>query len=84
MLGGRECVDDDQPSAAAWAGQREDAGWLIGIAFTCVFSIWWLGPKQASYPGDIGGSVAISEEAVVADAVLAFWQDMDQEPSDEL
>ena len=86
MLRGREGVDDDQPSAAAWAWQCEVPGRLIVVAFTrqVSFPVRWFGPEQVPDPGDIGGTVAVSVEAVVADAVLAFWQNVDQEPADEL
>ena len=87
MLCWRDCVDDDQLATATWARQREDAGRLIGIAEAVVIGVllvWRLGPEQLPDPGDIGGTVAVSEEAVVADAVLALWQHVDQEPADEL
>ena len=41
-------------------------------------------PKQQPDPDDIGCSVAVSEKAIVADAVLASGQHVDQEPADEL
>ena len=56
---------------------------LGGIAIIMIY-IWRLGPEQFPDFDDIGGTVAIAVEPVVADAVLAFWQDMDQEPTDEL
>ena len=40
--------------------------------------------EQVSRTGNIGGAVAIGEEAVIADAVKAFRQDMHEEPADEL
>ena len=87
MLLGREGVDNDQPPAAAWTGQCEGSGGLIGVAFVCVTSVlaaWRFGPEKIPDPGDISCAVAISEETVVADAVLAFGQDMDQEAADKL
>lgn len=87
ILRGRDCVGDDQSPAATRARQCQDTGWLIGIVDAVVIGVspvWRIGPEQASDPGDIGGTVAVSEEAVVTDAVLAFWQNMDQEPADEL
>jgi len=83
----RERLNDDQQPAAARAGDCECAGLVIGapgeivIAMIC---IWRFGPEQFPDPGDTGGAVAISEEAVVADAVLTFWEHMNQEPADEL
>ena len=46
--------------------------------------IWRLDPEQFPDPGDIGCTVAIAEEPVVANTMLAFWEDMDEEPTDEL
>jgi len=60
---------------------------LIIVFSTCVTGVFpgqWFGPEQISDLSDIGSAVAISEEAIVADAVLAPRQDVDQEPSDEL
>ena len=72
MLRGREGVDDDQPSAATRARQREDAGRRIVIVEAVAIGatlLWHLGPEQVPDPGDICSAVAVSEEAVVADAV---------------
>ena len=81
----RDCLDDDQLSAATWARQREDTGRLVAEAVVIdVILVWRIGSEQLSDPGDIGGPIAIAEEAVVADAVLALWQHMDEEPADEL
>ncbi len=41
-------------------------------------------PEQFPDRGDIGGTIAIAEEAVVVDAVLASWEHVDEEPADEL
>ena len=87
MLCWWDCADDDQLSTATRARQGENAGRLNGIAraaFIDVLMIWRLDPEQAPDPGDIGGTVAVSEEAVVSDAVLAFGQDVDQKAADEL
>ena len=45
---------------------------------------WRFDPEQLPDFGDIGRTIAIAEEAVVADAMLASWEHMDQEPADEL
>lgn len=87
MLRGREGALDDQPPATAWTGQCEDAGELIGVAFTCIAGVFpdlRSGLEQVPDPCDIGGAVAISVVAVVADAVHALGQNMDEEPADEL
>jgi len=46
--------------------------------------IWRFCPEQLPDPGDIGGTIAIAEKTVVADAVLASGQNVDQEPADKL
>ncbi len=56
---------------------------LGGIAIIMI-CIWHLGPEQFPDRGDIGCTVAIAEEPVMADAVLAFREHMNEEPTDEL
>lgn len=85
MSHGFEGPLDDQPPAAGWTGSCDGSGQVIVVAFAAdVFSARWFGPEQVPDPCNIGSTVAISKKAVVADAVLAFGQDMDQESSDEL
>jgi len=82
-----DCLDDDQLSTATRARQGETAGRLNGIAgaaFIDVLMIWRLDPEQSPDPGDVGDTVAIAVETIVSNVVLAFWQDVDQEPADEL
>ena len=52
----------------------------ISIIMIC---IWRFGPEQFPDRGDIGCTVAIAEEPVMADAVLAFREHMDEEPTDK-
>ncbi len=83
----RNGFGDDQPPAAAGAWQREDAGKCIGVTSRVIVRVTLIrcfGPEQFPDPGDIGGTVTIPKEAVVADAMLPLGQDMDQEPADEL
>ena len=56
---------------------------LGGIAIIMI-CIWRLRPEQFPDFDDIGGTVAIAVEPVVADAMLAFWEHMDEEPTDKL
>ena len=85
MLGWCDCIDDDQLSAATWAWQREETD-----RFHCVTSvvvvvlIGRMHSEQAPDPGHIGGTVAVPEEAIVANAVLTFGEHVDQEPANEL
>ena len=50
----------------------------IAIIMIC---IWRLSPEQFPDCGDIGCTFAIAEEPVMADAMLAFWEHMDEEPA---
>ena len=87
MLRGRESVDNDQPSATTWTRKRENAGRLISIAEAVIIGVTLVSrrsPEQLLDPGDIVDTVAVSEETIVADTVLALWQDVDQEAADEL
>ena len=73
MLRWCDCLNDDQLSATTWARQCEGAGLvgIVGAGVIDVLMIWRFGPEQLPDPGDIGCSVAVSEKAIVADAVLA-------------
>lgn len=75
MLIWRNCVDDDQAPAATRTRKRENAGKLVGVAKTVIIGVTLVTrrrPEQLPDPGNIGCTVAISEEAIVTDAVLAF------------
>ena len=83
----RDCVEDDQLPATTLAWDCEDTRWLIGIVgrvVTGVIPIRCPHSEQRPDPGDISRTVAISEEAIVANAMLTFWQDVGEEPADEL
>ena len=87
MLRWCDCQEDDQLPATTWARQGEDAGRLIGIDVAVVIIatlVWRFGPEQLPDPGDIGRTVAVPEEAIVANAVLTSGEHVDQEPTDEL
>lgn len=87
MLCWCDWLDDDQLSGATWARQGEDAGRLIRIVcvrVVDVLRIGCFGPEQLPNPGDIGCAVAVSEEAIVADAVLASGEHVGQKAADEL
>ena len=87
MLYWVERVDNDQSSAAARTGDCECSGLVISASGAVVIALictWRFDSEQLPDPGDIGRTIAISEEAVVADAMLASWEHMDQKPVDEL
>ena len=71
MLRWGDCVNDDQLSATAraWQGECSDrfhfmTGVVVAILLGCAHS------EKLPDLGDIGCTVAISEEAIVTDAVL--------------
>ena len=83
----RERLNDDQSPATARTGDCERAELVIGapgeivIAMIC---IWRSDPEELPDRGDIGRTVAVPEEAVVANAMLTSWKHMHQEPANEL
>ena len=74
-----EDLDDDHATAAAWtsrlAGIDGGSGGL-GLGF-------WNG-EQLTRASDVVGARALGEQAVVADAVKAVRQHVDEEAADEL
>src|SRR5262249_20252641 len=81
----REALDDDHAGAAAWAGMRGGGRWLGAIGV----GIGGLGlgrrrPEQLARRGDVVGTGATGEQAVVANAVETARQNMDEEAADEL
>src|SRR5712691_3553468 len=80
-----EGLDDDQAPAAARARMRErvrfslaSAVGIAGLDMCCV------DVEQATRLRDVVGASAVGEKAVVADAMKAGGQDVDQEAADEL
>lgn len=82
-----ERVDDNQFAAAAWTRDCKCSGLVIGALTKVAIGLirtWRFNPEQFPDPCDIGRAVAVSEEAIVADAVLASWEHVEQETADEL
>jgi len=78
-----ERLDDDQAPATAGTREREDTR-PVGC-----FGAFGVGrgsesSQQFADAGDVGGAIAVSQEAVVADAVLALGKHVDEEAADEL
>src|ERR1019366_8940101 len=80
-----EGLDDDHATAAAWTGLRQRPRFFV------VSGLGGLGIARASRHGqqltdpcDIVGAGAMSEQAVVADAMEAARQHVDEEAADEL
>src|SRR5215212_6641124 len=76
-----EALDDEEATAAAGAGRR----WWLVVGGLGVDLIRGRGRgEQSPDPGDVGRPGAAGEQAVVADAVEAVGQDVQQEAADEL
>src|SRR3974390_1838485 len=75
----REHLDDDHAAAAAWTSRLAgiDTG-SSGRGFRCCSG------EQLARTSDVVGANALGEQAVVADAMQAFWQHVDEETADEL
>jgi hypothetical protein len=75
----REDLDDDHAAAAAWTAR------LMGIdSSTDGPAVRLCSGEQLAGAGDVVGAGAFGEQAVVADAMQAFWQHVDEETADEL
>ncbi len=75
----REHLDDDHATAAAWTSR------LVGVeSGTDRLAFRFGRGKQLTRVCDVVGASGFGEQAVVADAVQAFGQDVDEEAADEL
>jgi hypothetical protein len=81
LAAGFEGLDDDHASAAARAWVFERFG-LVGVARLRAYG--WGHVQQLAHSRDRLGPIGACEQAVVADAVESFWQDVDEEAADEL
>src|SRR5215472_1696280 len=81
----REDLDDDHASAAARTGARLHA-WLVRCGGLLLLRLNDAGQstEQLAGVGDVSGTVAVGEEAIVADPVEALGQHVHQEAADEL
>ena len=74
-----EHLDDDHATAAAWTSR------LAGIdGGSGRLALGFCNGEQLARACDVVGARAFGEQAVVADAVEAFWQHVDEEAADEL
>lgn len=74
----REHLDDDHATAAAGTTR------LAGIdGGTRRLAVRFCNGEQLPRAGDVASARAFGEQAVVADAMQAFWQDVDEEAADE-
>jgi len=75
----REHLDDDHATAAAWTGRLVAIdGGIGGLA------VRFCHGEELAGAADVGGARAFGEQAVVADAVQAFWHHGNEEAADEL
>ena len=82
-MSGLEGLDDDHGSAAGRAGIGKPRR-LLGIGDRIGFALWCWDAEQPTRSVEVLGAPAVGEEAIVADAVEALGQDVNEEASDEL
>src|SRR5271155_3670057 len=79
-----ERLDDDHTAAAAWAWIRVGRIGLAGV----IGSLGWIGllgrREQLAHPGDVMRAGAAGQQAVVANAMEAARQDVNEKAADEL
>jgi len=75
----REHLDDDHAAAAAWAARLTGIDSGLGR-----LAIRFCSGEQLTGACDVVGAGAFGEQAVVADAVQAFWQHVNEEAAGEL
>jgi hypothetical protein len=73
-----EDLDDDHASAAAWTRARE-GGRLVAIIIIGSIALGLLATEQLAGACDVVGAGGLGEQAVVADAVQALGQDVNEE-----
>src|SRR5207253_11164807 len=80
-----EGLDDDHAAAATRTRVRGRLGLVcFGAVVICGLGLCRQHGEQFAGSGDVVGSRAAGEQAVVTDTVEAVWQDVDQEAADEL
>ena len=72
-------LDNDHSTAAAWTGRL--AGVVDGLSW---FTLTIFDGQHLARACDVVDAGAPRQQAVMADAVKAFWQHMDEEAADEL
>src|SRR6185436_18069485 len=75
-----EALDDEHAPAAAWTGRLIAIGCFIGWFVAEL----WRGEQFAGACDVVGDAARFGEQAVVADAVEALGQHVDEEAADEL
>ena len=82
---GLEALDDDHAAAAVGTGLGESRrlGAIVALAIIG-FGLPRRHGEQVASQGEVPGPAAVGEEAIMADAVKARGQDMEEEAADEL
>lgn len=76
--------DFDDAHRAAAAGARLAQGERCGLARVLRFLLGRTLPEQVADAVDGGLACRAGQQAIVPDSVEPVWQDMDQDPADEL
>ena len=80
-----EGLDDDHATATAWTRKREDARLGLGGVLGALVSLGRdLHGEQLACASDVLSTDAACEQAVMANAMKAARQDMDEETANEL
>src|SRR5262249_4869526 len=81
---GREGLDDDHAPAAARTGAGQYASVIGGHLVLIGLLHVWGNIQELTRPVDVLGPVAVGKQAIMADAVETFWQDVHEEAANEL
>jgi hypothetical protein len=84
LLTGFEGLDDDHGSAACGAGLLEGIGLVIALWVGVGFVVGRRDVEQLSGSGQVLGPAAVGGEAIMADAVKARGEHVEEKASDEL
>ncbi len=78
-----EALDNDHTAAAGGAWEAEDP-WIVILFCSVILLVWRRCVEQAPETVEIGGTLAISEQTVVANSMEPVWEDMDEKAPNEL
>src|SRR5262249_11796271 len=84
LTAGPEGLDADQAPAAAGTGAGQYASVIGGHLVLIGLLHVWGNIQELTRPVDVLGPVAVGKQAIMADAVGTFWQDVHEEAANEL
>ena len=84
LTAGLEGLDDDHAPAAARTGAGQYASVIRGHLVLIGLLHVWGNIQELTRPVDVLGPVAVGKQAIMADAVETFWQDVHEEAANEL